>query len=98
MDGLTLVDELEASVEHRLDSTYARGRLAEALYEVVLDGLHPCPRSLPDPADRAWLRDALARPIEQATAEALRVLIEQMLVALEAAPDPVLTCLVDRAR
>ncbi len=91
-------EELEASIEHRLSSAYARARLAEALYEIVLDGLHPCPRSVPDPADRDWLREALTRPIEQATSDALRTLVDETVVALEAAPPAVVTCLVERER
>jgi hypothetical protein len=94
----TLVGELAACVTHRLSSSYARARLAEALYEIVLDGLHPCPRSLPDPADRAWLREALARPIEAATDEALLVLVARTLDAFEEAPEAVVSCLVERAR
>jgi hypothetical protein len=94
----TFVGELEACVAHRLSSSYARARLGEALYEIVLDGLHPCPRSLPDPADRAWLREALARPIEAATDEALQVLVARTLDAFEGAPQTVVNCLVERAR
>jgi len=93
-----LVGELEACVAHRLSSSYARARLAEALYEIVLDGLHPCPRSLPDPADRAWLREALARPIEVATDEALQVLVARTLDAFGDAPETVVNCLVERTR
>jgi len=91
-------NDLEAALGQRLRSGYARARLAEALYEIALDGLHPCPRSLPDPRHRAWLREALGGPIEAATDEALLVLVARTLEALEGAPEPVVTCLVERAR
>jgi hypothetical protein len=37
-------------------------------------------------SDRAWLRQALADPVNEATEEALRVLVEELTEAVRAAP------------
>jgi hypothetical protein len=37
-------------------------------------------------ADRAWLRQAIASPVNEATEEALRVLVDELTTALRAAP------------
>jgi hypothetical protein len=37
-------------------------------------------------ADRAWLRQAIVEPVNEATEEALRVLVDELIAALRAAP------------
>ena len=76
-------DELRDAVRRRSVSLYARKRLADAIHAVALD---IC--SDPDlaPADRAWIRQALAEPVNEATEEALRVLIQELSAALKSAP------------
>jgi hypothetical protein len=77
-------------VERLLTTTYARDRVAEALYEVLLDGLTCSPCDLPAADDREWIRGALAIPIQDTTAAALRSLVWEMACVLENAPDGLL--------
>ena len=84
-------------VERLLTTSYARDRVAEALYEVLLDGLTCSPCDLPAANDREWIRGALAVPIQETTSAALRSLVWEMARVLENAPDGVLDRL-DRSR
>lgn len=84
-------------VERLLTTSYARDRVAEALYEVLLDGLTCSPCDLPAAHDREWIRGALAVPIQETTSAALRSLVWEMARVLENAPDGVLDRL-DRSR
>ena len=77
-------DEVRDAVRRRSVSLYAKLRVAEAIRLVAVDIVGD-PDSL-SPADRAWLRQALATPINEATEEALRVLVAELSVALGAAP------------
>ena len=77
-------------VERLLTTTYARDRVAEALYEVLLDGLTCSPCDLPAADDREWIRGALAVPIQDTTSAALRTLVWEMARVLENAPDGLL--------
>ena len=77
-------------VERLLTTSYARDRVAEALYEVLLDGLTCSPCDLPAVDDREWIRGALAVPIQDTTAAALRALVWEMARVLENAPDGLL--------
>jgi hypothetical protein len=77
-------------VERLLTTTYARDRVAEALYEVLLDGLTCSPCDLPAADDREWIRGALAVPIQDTTSEVLRSLVWEMTRVLENAPDGLL--------
>ena len=77
-------------VERLLTTTYARDRVAEALYDVLLDGLTCSPCDLPAADDREWIRGALAVPIQDTTSAALRSLVWEMACVLENAPDGLL--------
>jgi hypothetical protein len=82
LDGLHV-----GSVERRIATDFARDKVAKALYEVILDGLEFGPRDLPTPADREWIRGAIAMPIQEAAGVALHVLGWRLTQALERAPD-----------
>ena len=77
-------------VERLLTTTFARDRVAEALYEVLLDGLTCSPCDLPAADDREWIRGALAVPIQDTTSAALRTLVWEMAHVLEGAPEGLL--------
>ena len=77
-------------VERLLTTSYARDRVAEALYEVLLDGLACSPCDLPAANDREWIRGALAVPIQDTTSAALRTLVWEMARVLENGPDGLL--------
>jgi hypothetical protein len=64
----------------RVNSTYARARLAQALHEVALDALDPSP-SLGE-REREWLRGAIERPIRLATQAALGTFAAELERAL----------------
>jgi hypothetical protein len=89
-----MIDERSAEtivvVERLLTTSYARDRVAEALYEILLDGLICSPCDLPATDDREWIRGALAVPIRETTSAALRALVWEMARALEDAPDGLL--------
>jgi hypothetical protein len=89
-----MIDERSADtivvVERLLTTSYARDRVAEALYEILLDGLTCSPCDLPATHDRQWIRDALAVPIQETTSAALRTLVWEMARALEDAPEGLL--------
>jgi hypothetical protein len=95
-----MIDQRDADtimiVERLLTTSYARDRVAEALYEVLLDGFTGAPRDLPEANDRDWIRGALAVPIQQTTSAALRALVWEMTRALSEAPQGLLERL-DRA-
>ncbi len=78
------VDEVRDAVRRRSVSLYAQLRLSEAIRSVALD-ICGDPELL-SPKDRAWLRQALATPVTEATEEALRVLVQELSAALRSAP------------
>jgi hypothetical protein len=75
-------------IRRRLGSAYAQARLAEALYEIALEGLDP---SLTGPAAHAWLRVALERPITRATDAALDRFCGELELLAPGAPAAVRT-------
>jgi hypothetical protein len=79
-----------ATVERLLSSAYAHSRVAEALYEVILDGLAFGPCDLPKADDREWVRGAMAIPIQEASGAAIRALAWEVTQAFEHAPDGLL--------
>jgi hypothetical protein len=95
-----MIDQRDADtiviVERLLTTSYARHRVAEALYEVLLDGFSGSPCDLPEADDREWIRGALAVTIQQTTSAVLRDLVWEMTRALEDAPEGLLERL-DRA-
>jgi hypothetical protein len=82
--GLFLRDELHDVIRRRSVSLYARMRVAEALRALAMDIVGD--EDAMSAADRAWLRQALAAPVNEATEEALRVLVEELSGALRQAP------------
>jgi hypothetical protein len=78
------------TIERRIETEYARDRVAKALHEVVLDSVGFGPCDLPTRDDREWIRGAIAMPIQEATDAALRVLARRLTQALDRAPDGLL--------
>lgn len=74
------------TVERRIATDFARDKVAKALYEVILDGLEFGPRDLPTPADREWIRGAIAMPMQDAAGVALHVLGRRLTQVLDRAP------------
>ena len=70
----------------RVVTEYARDRIAQALYEAVLEGLEFGPRELPLQEDRDWIRGAIAGALQDATDGALEGLSWSVSRALEQAP------------
>jgi hypothetical protein len=77
-------------ITRRVASEYARDKVVRALYEAALEGLEFGPRDLPRPADREWIRGAIAVPLQEAADKALEVLVWAVARALERAPDGLL--------
>lgn len=75
--GLTISG---VDLRHRVHSAFARDRLGQALHEIALDVLDPSP--ITGPAERDWLRDAIARPIRIATEAALGTFAAELEEAL----------------
>ena len=85
------VDRRSAAIAARVVTAYARDRVAQAVYEAIIAGIDIGPCALPTPADRAWLRQAIAVPIGQATDAALETLRGALGECLgDAPPDLVL--------
>ena len=82
--GVFLRDDVHDLVRRRSVSLYARMRVAEAIRALAVD-ICGGDESL-SVADRAWLRQAIAAPVNEATEEALRVLVDELTSALRDAP------------
>ena len=80
------VDRRSEAIAARVVTAYARDRIAQAVHEAIIAGIEFGPCALPAPADRAWLREALAAPIRQATEAALETLRAALGACLEDAP------------
>lgn len=78
------------TVTRLIDSAWARARVAEALYDVVVRGMEFGPCDLPRQSDRDWLRGAMAMPLQDATDAALQSLAWEMSLALAHAPEDLL--------
>jgi hypothetical protein len=76
--------DLQELIRRRSRALHVRMAVAEAIRALALDicGGEDALR----PADRAWLRQAIAQPVNEATEEALRVLVDELGAALRAAP------------
>jgi len=74
------------SLERSVATVHSRDTITKALYDVLLDGLEFGPRDLPRPEDRAWLREAVALPLQEATDVALHSLIWNVAETFERAP------------
>lgn len=77
-------DDLRDMVRRRSISAYARMCVAEAIRSVA-DDIAGDVDAL-SATDRQWLRRAPAGPVNEATEEALRVLIHELASALVTAP------------
>lgn len=77
-------DSLRDTVRRRSISLHAKWRLTDAIRAVALDIVGD-PDTLP-PAERAWLTQALASPVNEAAEEALRVLVQELIPTLASAP------------
>jgi hypothetical protein len=77
-------DDVHELVRRRSISLYARMRVAEAIRAVAVD-ICGGDDTL-SAADRAWLRQAIASPVNEATEECLRVLVDELSSALRVAP------------
>jgi hypothetical protein len=74
-------------ITKRIATDHARDQVVRALYEAVIQGVEFGPRDLPHPADREWLRGAIAVPLQEAAEEALDALAWEVLALLERAPN-----------
>lgn len=77
-------DDVQDIVRRRSLSLHARMRVAEAIRELAVD-ICGGDESL-SAADRAWLRQHISSPVNEATEEALRVLVGELTSALRTAP------------
>jgi len=80
------------AIEHLVATDLARARLARAAFDAVADGLDLGPIAIRSAADRAWVRVAIAGPIQHAADRALAGLVDDLIEALTLG-DP---CLVAR--
>src|SRR4051794_29352466 len=77
-------DDVHDLVRRRSVSLYARMRVAEAIRALAVD-ICGGDDAL-SAADKAWLRQQIASPVNEATEEALRVLVDELTTALRVAP------------
>ena len=70
------------AIERRVTTDFARDRLTRALFDVVTDGLELGPAALPSPADREWIRRAIAEPIRHAAEASLDRLADELDLAV----------------
>jgi len=82
--ALVRSEDVQDLIRRRSVSLYARMRVAEAIRALAVD-ICGGDEALPA-ADRAWLRQAIASPVNEATEEALRVLVDELTSALRVAP------------
>lgn len=82
--ALLRADEVHELVRRRSVSLYARIRVADAIRALAID-ICGGDDTL-SAADRAWLRQAIIAPVNEATEEALRVLVDELTSALRKAP------------
>lgn len=83
-DARVAVHDVQSAIRRRSVSVDARMRVADAIRALALD-ICGGDESL-SAADRAWLRQAIAEPVTEATEEALRVLMKELTGALRGAP------------
>jgi hypothetical protein len=70
------------AIEHLVATDLARARLARAAFDAVVDGLDLGPIAVRTAADRAWVRVAIAAPIQQAADHALARLVDDLIEVL----------------
>ena len=74
------------AIEHLVASDHARDLVARATFEIVADGLDLGPIAVRSAADRAWVREAIAGPIQRAAEGAIERLIEELEMAFDGGP------------
>ena len=67
----TVTARRRRAVEHLIVTDFARDRLARAAFDIVAAGLDLGPSAIRTQADRAWVQDAIAGPIQRAADHAL---------------------------
>ncbi|MEO5939388.1 MAG: hypothetical protein ABIZ72_00705 [Candidatus Limnocylindrales bacterium] len=70
------------AIDHLVATDHARAHFVRAAFEAVVEGLDLGPIALRTATDRAWARDAIAGPIQEAADRALEALIEGLIAAL----------------
>jgi len=70
------------AIEHLVATDFGRDRLARAAFDVVADGLDLGPIAVRTAVDRAWVRAAIAGPIQRAADHALDRLIVELIDSL----------------
>src|SRR3954454_18374742 len=77
-------EDVHDVIRRRSVSLYARMRVAEAIRALAVD-ICGGDDSL-SAVDRAWLRQAIAAPVNEATGGALHALVDELTSAMRAAP------------
>jgi hypothetical protein len=80
------VDRHSQAIADRVVTAFARDRVAQALHEAIVAGLDIGPCALPQPADREWIREAIAAPIQLSTDAALEALRRALAQSFQEAP------------
>jgi predicted NBD/HSP70 family sugar kinase len=75
----TVTARRRRSIEGVVATDYARDRVARAVFEVVADALDLGPIAVRSAADRAWVRTAIAGPIQHAADQALDRLVDELI-------------------
>jgi hypothetical protein len=70
------------AIEHLVATDLARDRLAHAAFDILAGGLDLGPIAVRTAADRAWVRAAIAGPIQRAADHALDRLIVELIDSL----------------
>ena len=78
----TITARRRRAVERLVVTDFARDRLVRAAFDVVADGLDLGPFAIRTPADRAWVREAIAGSIQRAADHALDKLVVELIVEL----------------
>jgi hypothetical protein len=82
---MTEQSDRHRAIARRMDTAFARDRVASALYEALLDGLRIGVAEVRGD-DREWLRGAIAVPLQDATDAAIDCLTWEVTIAFEQAP------------
>jgi hypothetical protein len=74
------------AIELLVATDHARDRLARATFEIVAEGLDLGPIAIRTSPDRAWVRAAIAGPIQAAAEHAILRLVDQLETSLAGGP------------
>jgi hypothetical protein len=80
----TVTARRRRAIEQAVSTDHARQRVARAVFEVVAGALDLGPIAVRSAEDRAWVRDAIAAPIQHATDQALGCLVDELIDELSA--------------